>query len=280
MSLREIGVKNLKKIFDSSEIDDKTLFMSVCDQLFWFVFSKLESQHECTNSLFHKKLTEITNDLSNMSESDLFKIYFEENFYVIESWFDSNEEMFYFLIKLILLFIHLKSDSCLKREAKILTNIVKTALLTMEYLTNNRKLQLIACVILNDVFVCSDSVLQFVNFDRYKCIQLVMNSLLNFEDSYMNRIAVWITCALIRDISFVEKSNLFLNHSYIKSLLNIVENNSQQTSNPDIILNQTLSLFWCLTDESPKVCEIFVEQKGLNLFFLLLKVCFFELFIF
>jgi len=243
MSLRKIGVKNLKTIFDGSEIDDKTLFMSVCDQLFWFVFSKLEAQHECTHSLFHKKLTEIANDLSNMSESDLFKIYFEENFYVIESWFDSNEEMFYFLIKLILLFIHLKFDSCLKREAKILKNIVKTALLAMEYSTNNRKLQLIACVILNDVFVCSDSVLQFVNFDRYKCIQLVMNSLLNFEDSNMNRMAVWITCALITDISFVEKSNLFLNHSYIKSLLNIVENNSQQTSDPDIILNQTLSLF-------------------------------------
>jgi hypothetical protein len=85
---------------------------------------------------------------------------------------------------------------------------------------------------------------------------------------------VLITFELIKDISFVEKSNLFLNHSYMKSLLNIVENNSQQTSNPDIILNQTLSLFWNLTDESPIICEIFVEQKGLNLFFLLLKVCF------
>jgi hypothetical protein len=60
----------------------------------------------------------------------------------------------------------------------------------MEYSTNNRKLQLITCVILINVFVCSDSVLQFVNFDRYRCIQLVMNSLLNFKDSNMNKMAV------------------------------------------------------------------------------------------
>ncbi len=125
MSLRKIGVKKLKTIFDCLDIDDKTLFMSVCDQMFWFVFSKLEAKHECTHNFFHEKLTEITNDFSNMSEIDLFKIYFEENFYVIENWFDSNEEMFYFLIKLILLCIHLKSDSCLKREANILKNIVK-----------------------------------------------------------------------------------------------------------------------------------------------------------
>jgi hypothetical protein len=59
--------------------------MSVCDQLFWFSFYKLEAEHECTHSLFHKTLTERTNDLSNIKEIDLFKIYFEENFYVTEN---------------------------------------------------------------------------------------------------------------------------------------------------------------------------------------------------
>jgi hypothetical protein len=137
----------------------------------------------------------------------------------------------------------------------------------------NQKLDLIAIRILYHLIdECNDSGQQMVSFDRYKCIQLVMNSLVNFKDTDMNRMAVSICCILIRELSFEEKSNLFSNHTYVKKLLDIIESHSLQTSNPDITLNYTLSLFWSLTDESPKFCEIFVENKGLDLFFLLLKV--------
>ncbi len=80
--------------------------MFVCEQLFWFVFSELESEHKFTRNSFYKKLAEIMNNISNMSEFDLFEIYFGEKFHVIEEWFDLDEELFDYLIQLFLLFIH------------------------------------------------------------------------------------------------------------------------------------------------------------------------------
>jgi hypothetical protein len=275
MCLRDIGFKNLKIISDLLKNESKNLFLSLCEEIFWFVFSKLEAKHECTQTSFHKRFKEITINLLNMNEFYLFKNYFEEKFYVIENWFDSNEEYFDYMIKLFLLSIHFNSNSCKETETKIFGNIFKTILLTMNSSANNQKLDLIAIRILYSILKeLSDSELRMVSFDRYKCIQLVMNSLIIFNDTDMNGIAVWISYILIKELSFVEKSNLFSNNSYVKTLLDIVESHAQQSSIPDVILNYTLDYFWSLIDGSPKICEIFVEKKGLDLFFLLLKVWF------
>jgi hypothetical protein len=99
-----------------------------------------------------------------------------------------------------------------------------------------------------------------------------MNSLVTFNDTDMNFKAIVISSILITKISFEEKSSLFSNNSYVKTLLDIVESYSQQTSNSDDILRYTLELFLSLTDESPKICETFLKQKGLNLFLPLLEV--------
>jgi hypothetical protein len=99
-----------------------------------------------------------------------------------------------------------------------------------------------------------------------------MNLLANFKDMCTNKIAVGISLK-IKELSFEEKSNLFSNNSYVKKLLDIVESHAQQTSSTDVILNYTL-FFSNLTDESSKICEIFVEKKGMDLFFLLLKIWF------
>jgi hypothetical protein len=99
-----------------------------------------------------------------------------------------------------------------------------------------------------------------------------MNSLVIFNDMDMNFKVIVISSILIREISFKEKSNLFSNNFYVKILLDIVESHSQQTSNPDDILRYILKLFLSLTDESPKICETFLKQKGLKLFLHLLEV--------
>jgi len=53
-------------------------------------------------------------------------------FHVIEKWFNTNKQMFDYTIEIFLLFIHLNSYSCKETETKILENIFKTILLTMD----------------------------------------------------------------------------------------------------------------------------------------------------
>jgi hypothetical protein len=182
MFLREIGVKTLKIIVDSKENDNKKSVISLCEKLFWFVYSKIEAEHEWTQNLFIEKITRITNDISNTNEFYSFKIYFMNEFNVIERWFNCNEEFFDYTIELIYLFIHMNSNQCKETEIKILQNIIRTNLLAMDYSIKNRKMQLIATKILYSIMNgCTDSVLQLVSFDRNECIKLVMHSMKIFE---------------------------------------------------------------------------------------------------
>jgi hypothetical protein len=192
---------------------------------------------------------------------------------IVESCLHSNTNNSDLLVETLDFILLLNSDSFAEIETQILKKLVKVTQIVLVLFPNHIRLSNSAITILFLISIkCSDSILESISFDRYKCIQLVMNSLVNFKDTDMNRMAVSICCILIRELSFEEKSNLFSNHTYVKKLLDIIESHSLQTSNPDITLNYTLSLFWSLTDESPKFCQIFVENKGLDLFFLLLKV--------
>jgi hypothetical protein len=108
-----------------------------------------------------------------------------------------------------------------KIETQILERLVDLTLKTMEFFSNQQTVQTIALLIL-----LNNHILENISFDRYKSIHLVMNSLINFKDKNMNRKAVWITSKLIRKISNEEKSNLFSNPIYVKTLLNIVESHT------------------------------------------------------
>jgi hypothetical protein len=271
MFLRDIEIKTIKTLIDSSKIDDKKLLFSLFNQLFWFVLLKLEAVS--TQNSFNKKLAIIVHNILNEDEFKLFKIYFERQFYIIEKWFHLNEELFAYMIELFLLMIHMNFYSYEETETKILQNIIKTILLVMENSTNQQKIHVIAIRILFTIMKESkDSVLHMISFDRYQCIQLVMQSMVNSRNTNMNQMAIQISYLLIKEISFEEISNLFSNKSYVKTLLDFVESHSEKTSNPDFFLNLSLCLIWNLTDESQKICELIVEQNGLNLLFLLLNV--------
>jgi hypothetical protein len=263
MCLRDIGVKNLNKIFDSLKDENKTLFLSVCEEIFWFVFSKLEAKNESTRTSFHNTFEEITNDLSIMSEFDLFKFYFEDNFYVIENSFDSKKEFFDFMIELSLLFIHIKS--CKETETKILENIMKTTQLAIDYSINHQKKQSIAIKILyHSLKFCSDSKLKELSFDRYKCIQLVMNSLNNSNDMDVNKSVVFICVKLVKNISKAEKSKLLSNSTNNKTLLKIVESNLHSDTNQDVLIYSTLVFIQLLNSDSFEEMEIKILEKLLK----------------
>ncbi|GIY94983.1 protein zyg-11 homolog B [Caerostris extrusa] len=113
--------------------------------------------------------------------------------------------------------------------------------------------------------LCSDRMLQDVSFNRYHCAELVMNSLITFDDPAMSRMSVAICSILAARISTVETSNLGAKLDYMNRLLDIVKVKKEQ-GDIDIMMKFTLSALWNLTDESPKTCGVFLKLGGLQLF--------------
>ncbi|XP_054723856.1 protein zyg-11 homolog B-like [Uloborus diversus] len=141
-----------------------------------------------------------------------------------------------------------------------LKQIVDLILLSMETFPKMQQLQKNTLLTL-----CSDRMLQDVTFDRYHCAELVMNSLMAFDDPAMNRMSVAICSILAARISTAETSNLGAKFSYMRRLLSIIRTKMDQ-GEVDIMMKFTLSALWNLTDESPKTCSVFLKLGGMQLF--------------
>ncbi|KAG8192667.1 hypothetical protein JTE90_009696 [Oedothorax gibbosus] len=152
-----------------------------------------------------------------------------------------------------------------KIHPKWLKKIVDCTLASMENFPNQLQLQKNALLTL-----CSDRLLQDVTFNRYHCAELVMNSLMTFDDPAMNRMSVAICSILAARISTAETSNLGAKTDYMIRLLDIVKTKAEQ-GDIDIMMKFTLSALWNLTDESPKTCGVFLDLGGLQLFLDVLK---------
>jgi len=153
-----------------------------------------------------------------------------------------------------------KPDLGSKIHPKILKEIVKTDLDAMETFPQHQQLQ--KNVLLT---ICSDRILQDVNFDKYRCAKLVLDCLCSWDDSSMNRMSVAICSILAAKISTEQTSELGSHASYMKKLLSIVRTRMQE-NHLDITLKFTLSALWNLTDESPKTCKVFLDEEGMELF--------------
>jgi len=159
-----------------------------------------------------------------------------------------------------------KPDLGAKIHPKILKEIVKTDLDAMETFPQHQQLQ--KNVLLT---ICSDRILQDVNFDKYRCAKLVLDCLCSWQDSSMNRMSVAICSILAAKISTEETSELGSHASYMKKLLSIVRNRMQENI-MDITLKFTLSALWNLTDESPRTCKVFLDEDGMELFLDVLRI--------
>ena len=95
-----------------------------------------------------------------------------------------------------------------------------------------------------------------------------MESLVNFKDQSMNRMAVAICFILAAKISTLETSTLGAKPIYMETLLGIVKSKVESATDTelDIMLKFTLSALWNLTDESPSTCSMFLEKGGLPLY--------------
>lgn len=141
----------------------------------------------------------------------------------------------------------------------LLSKMVHLILQAMENFSAQQQLQKNALLTL-----CSDRILQEVNFDRYKASKMVMDCLFVFDDHSITRMAVAICSILAAKISTVQTTWLGTKRNMVK-LLQIVKQKADSKT-VDITLKFTLSALWNLTDESPATCSIFLNECGLDLF--------------
>jgi len=141
-----------------------------------------------------------------------------------------------------------------------LGRIVSLTMEAMHHFPNHQQLQKNALLTL-----CSDRILQDVNFDYFRCARLVMECLCGFEDSSMNRMSVAICSILAAKIPTEQTSQLGAKGSYMKKLLTIVRE-KKENGIADVTMRFTLSALWNLTDESPSTCDMFLNEGGLDLF--------------
>jgi Zyg-11 family protein len=145
--------------------------------------------------------------------------------------------------------------------------LIETIMKTMQKFPNNRNLNKNSLSIL-----CSDCVLQQLSFDRCKCLKLVINSMVTFKDSEMVLLAFEVCSLVSTKMSINEKENLCAQSSCVKTLLNQVELRIQNPSDYDIVLEYILSTLSNICDDSPKTCESFISNGGLDKYMLVLNV--------
>ncbi len=167
-------------------------------------------------------------------------------------------------------FINLTADELAENiNSKKLEKIVEFTLIAMELFPNHEELQENALSLL-----FNDHILGDIEFDKYKCAQLVMDSIVAFEDSDMNQMAVSICVEICPKLSVIQKTNLCSKDVYMKKILEIVRSRAELLSDYENILDHSFYLLSDLTNESPKNFEIFINNQGIDLYLIVLKVRF------
>jgi hypothetical protein len=192
---------------------------------------------------------------------------------IVESCLHSNTNNSDLLVETLNFILFLNSDSFAEIETQILKKLVKVTQIVLVLFPNHIRLSNCAITILFPISIkCSDSILESISFDRYKCIQLVMQSMINFKlndkDSHLTDQLNY-RSDIIRIILDYEKLNTSSKPIYVKTLLEII----RIIVRHEIFDNKSL-LECCLTNISTQTIEILVKHRVFDLYFRVLKVCF------
>jgi hypothetical protein len=196
---------------------------------------------------------------------------------IVESCLHSNTNYSDLITKTLCLIALLNFDSLRGIETQILKKIVKVTLIILALFPNQQIVSASAMsasvrILTSIITECSASVLQLISFDRYKCIQLVMQSMINFESNIENSDLVHMfknNCSIIiTKILNYEKSNLSSKPIYVKTLLEIIEICVEYKKTYDNLLK------YCLTNILSETIEILVKERVFDLYFRVLKVSF------
>jgi hypothetical protein len=155
-------------------------------------------------------------------------------------------------------------------DSEVDSNYIQKLISVMESLPKHEKLQIFALSILQSYK------LQTLEFDKLKCIQLILDSLVNFIGKGMKIIdiskAIDICSKLLSELSIMDRLNICLKPEQIKVLLIIINSTSHSKSDANNILGLTLDLLMELTDSSSLICEMFSNEGGIDLYLVALIV--------
>jgi hypothetical protein len=282
------------KIYNKSKEDKNTLLMSLCEQILDLV------ENEYSNTLAEKpnskweNLTEITED-SQIYEPLLLH---EHNPYLVQknlldlynysiSYCETKINLIDSIVKIMKKYpdfidIQVISIACLgifleksiqTSNVDMVEEIVGLILKAMELFSSHLLLQMNSLLALINI-LWNQEIVKFVPFDKFKCMQLAMDSMVLFNDTEMNDMAVEICSILSNELSIIDKTKFFIKPAYIERLLEIVRNCILLESNY-FILKYSMEILSNLSDFSPKVCQLVLLKDGINLFLSVLNVSFY-----
>jgi Zyg-11 family protein len=152
-------------------------------------------------------------------------------------------------------------------ELEILEKVVEVTLKAMETFPNHQQIQALALSILR-----MDLILQDVTFNRYKCMQLVVNSVVCVEDKNMKEMATRICSKISKYLTTDEKNILTLKTDLMENLLQTVRQRAEYVPYNDSLFENSLKTISNLTESSPEICKLFIEKEGLEFCSLILIV--------
>jgi Zyg-11 family protein len=302
------GYKSLKIIYNELDTYKDESIKSLCEKIFNnFEKKYLKDQilicSESGEILFQKTADskksimfekyQIMDKLRRFKHCDNFVTKITKTLFILHECFFFDHELRTDFTNLLLVLIQMHSHSikiqiyvtaCLykttenelstKIENKVLERVVESSMKAMDTFKNNDVLQTnILLILLND------HILENISFDKYKCIQLVFDTLVNFKGVGMNREALEICSILSAKITYNEKSNLCSNPIYLEKLIDMIksridfvsQNNKTMNFDYDIMLEHALSTLTNLTD-LPEICGIFIEKEGIELYLFIINV--------
>jgi serine/threonine protein kinase len=220
--------------------------------------------HEKTSDFIRKFLDQIK--IHKIINSKLRTNLIDSILVLMRKFLDSIEIQQKALKAFASLFYSIEKDSKETLNPEQLEKVIEVTLTAMERYPNNQKLQKSALRILY-----SKQALKNPSSVKYKCIKLVMDSLVNFKKADMNLMASVICTTHLVDFSIKERSDLGSNNIYIATLLEMIKSRVNFYSNLYLIENSLSALVNFIVD-SVSNCTIFMKLGGLNVSFSLLEV--------
>jgi hypothetical protein len=160
-----------------------------------------------------------------------------------------------------------KDEFVEKIDENLIEKIIETTLSAMDLHKDNLDLYKSGfAVIVNKI------TLEKITFDKYKCIEIALNSLTKFSDNTIVETAIAICSGLSSILTLKEKAIQFSKSSYMNALIGIVKRNSDSLRLYDFVIEHTMNFLLNTTDRSPDVCQLFLKYGGLDAYLFILKV--------
>jgi hypothetical protein len=269
------GYEIAKSIYEKSKANKNLFLMSLSEQILDFIEDEYQSQQITDFEESEEKSFSSTSENNQLIEAEYSRImdslhrYKHFSNYVLKtlhrilnhklSYFEPSNNLVDFIIELMkihsevtnlqiygIIFLHrlINHEFRDRIDNRRLEKVVEFTMNLMETHPKHQNLQAHSLSILDN-----DRILDDIAFDKLQCFQLVMDTLVSFENKEMNKTAIYM-CAFISGYLWIEKkSNLFSKTVYLELLLNIIRKHVVSASDNDSVLKFTLMILSRVVEE-------------------------------